>query len=308
MTKVAHNFEGLTIHPTMALKASKCQPDSALIDKRIAMLQATLSPTRSDSSGSLSSLASSVSIESSEILHEARAKSAGLFIAPKSPAVDAGSKFNPFSSDYEPPFIAMAMAGDFSKALDYALGIKEDKKASVATSKVKASKFLENCKTLASKIVIFANQLFTKIVDACFYKTKSVFTGDFLSDDFSVIHIKEPRFNFMKSKAQNTSSSDLLEINKSLLETSPKGLSLTSVLDKEFKALENEADESFLMIQQQMDAFDSRVTMVEAEATPTDVAGLIRILPDLYKQAAALNVMESTRQANSAAIAALFED
>lgn len=308
MTKVAPNFEGLTIHPAMALKASKCQPDATLIAKRVAMLQATLTPTRSDSSGSLSSLASSVSIESSETLHEARAKSAGVVVAPKSPGIDAGSKFNPFSADYEPPFIAIAMAGDFAKAVDFSLGIKEEKKASVVVSKVKTNAFLENFKTLISKIAVVAKQFFAKIVDACLYKTKSVFTGDILADDFSVIQTKEPRFNFMKSRALNTNAGDLIDIKKASFEPTAQGLKLSAVFDAEFEAVRNEADGSLLMIQEQMDAFDSALTVVEAQSTPTDVAGLIRILPDLYKQAAACNLVERTRQANSAAIAALFED
>lgn len=308
MTKIASSFEGLTIYPALTLKASKSKQDASLIAKRVAMLQATLTPTRSDSTGSLASVASSVSIESLEDLHEARAKSAGVLITPKSPKADAGSKFNPFSADYEPPFIAMAMAGDFSKAVDFSLGINQDKKASVVTSKVKTSAFLENCKTLITKIVIFARQCFTKIVESCFYKTKSVFTGDILSDDFSVIHLKEPRFNFMKSKAQNANACDLLDVKKTSFVTSAQGANLTSVFDAEFKALENETDESFLVIQEQFEAFDSGLKVVEAGSTPSDLAGLIKVLPSLYKQAFEAMDSEAAMQANRAAIAALFED
>jgi hypothetical protein len=159
MTRVSSFSKHMIELPTVAL-STKTRNETSLVDKRIAMLQASLAKLRAEptaSTSSLASVASSVSIEALEDLHEARAKSAGVPLTPKSPVVDAGAKFNPFSETYDPTYVPDLLSGCSFQEFKGYFGESQPVK------KVKTSFGLADIKQIAKKIVEFVKKSFKQL-------------------------------------------------------------------------------------------------------------------------------------------------
>lgn len=220
-------FPGVELVSLRAPKTSAAITSENL-EKRLAMLQASLRPRQSSVSSisslsQASSVASSVSIES---LNDARAKACGIYKAPKTPVEDAGSKFNPFSPDYETPLFTAALSGDFSSAFDMAIGLKakqEKKEVKKETTnyaanfkvgltklysailsktsqlssflKTSSEKMGKSCRDTAQTVSTFSQKTFEKLKDL-FYIThvQTVMDDDF---SFSTITTKKSIFEVL---------------------------------------------------------------------------------------------------------------